>query len=331
MRMSPGPIAILTGITVCALVLMAGCTGEEKSQPSEIRIGYQPSTHQVAFMVAEEKGWWTEALAPYGVETISHYEFPTGAPEMQAMLAGELDAAYVGAAPVISALDKGLRAKIVASVNINGSNIVVSPDIDYRSPEDLKGKTIGTFPPGTIQDTLLRRWLKENGIDPDTDVTILSMGPGDAMSAMAAGKLDAAFLPQPGPTIIEHQGAGVVTVNSGDMSPNHACCVLVVSDDLIQNHPEIVRALIDVHMRATDYVCENIDEAAEIYSSWTGNDPDIIRDSMYRWDGRWVKDPEIIVPSVMEYVGTQYSLGYIGTRLTRDDIFDLNFYRQVTG
>jgi len=45
------------------------------------------------------KGWWEQDLAPYGVKNVTTTVFPTGAPEMQAMLAGDLDVAYVGACP----------------------------------------------------------------------------------------------------------------------------------------------------------------------------------------------------------------------------------------
>ena len=44
----------------------------------------------------------------------------------------------------------------------------------------------------TIQDTILRNWLKENGwVDPEKDVTIVGMGPGDAVTAITAGQVDA--------------------------------------------------------------------------------------------------------------------------------------------
>ena len=104
---------------------------------STLRIGYQPSTHQIAEMVASEKGWWAEDLAPFGITEIKEFEFPTGVPEMQAMVAGELDIAYVGTAPPISAISAGLPAKIVAAVNINGSNLVLSPDLVYNGPASL--------------------------------------------------------------------------------------------------------------------------------------------------------------------------------------------------
>ncbi len=98
-----------------------GTGSEETTAITELNIGYQPSTHQIAYMTAAEKGWWKSDLAPYGITKINEYQFPTGAPEMQAMLAGDLDVAYVGAAPVITALSQGLDAKIVAPVQINGS------------------------------------------------------------------------------------------------------------------------------------------------------------------------------------------------------------------
>jgi len=76
-----------------------------------LRIGYQPSTHQVAEMVAMEKGWWLEDLKPFGVTNVEEYEFPSGPPEMQSMLGGSLDVAYVGTAPPITAIAQGLDAR----------------------------------------------------------------------------------------------------------------------------------------------------------------------------------------------------------------------------
>ena len=93
-------------------------------------------------MTAAEKGWWKNDLAPYGVKDIEEHVFQTGPPEMQAMMAGDLDVAYVGAAPVLTALSQGLDAKIVAAVQINGSSLVLRPEYKYQNPQDLKGLEI---------------------------------------------------------------------------------------------------------------------------------------------------------------------------------------------
>ena len=326
-----------TGIAMVLLVLallLAGCTQtgtqDNKATVTELRIGYQPSTHQVAHMVAMEKGWWQQDLAPYGIKNITDYNFPTGAPEMQAMLAGSIDVAYVGAAPVLSALATGLDAKIIAGVNTQGSDLVVSNKVTYTAPASLRGLKIATFQAGTIQDTILRNWLKANNVDPDKDVEILGMGPGDAVTAITAGKVDAVFLPHPSPSVIQNAGAGKIVVHSGEMYPNHTCCVLVASGNLIRDNPKLVEQIIRTHIRASEYAQGNPDETAAIYANKTGSKLADVQASLREWDGSFVTDPNVIVAPVMEYARIQYDLGYIKKNLTQDDIFDLTLYKKAT-
>jgi NitT/TauT family transport system substrate-binding protein len=316
-------VKFLPLIIIIGFILLSGCTDKA---PSELRFGYQPSTHQIAYMTAKEKGWWANDLKPFGIEKITENEFPTGAPEMQSMLAGHLDVAYVGAAPVIAALAHGLDAKIVAGVQIQGSNLVLRPEIPYNGPEDLKGLKIATFPPGTIQDTLLKDWLKKNGIDPDKDVEILGMGPGDAITAISAGKVDGVFVPHPGPAIIESEGNGRSVMASGDMLPGHACCVLVVSGKLIREQPELVEQIVKTHINATEYNIAHVDEAAEIFAQKTGWDVEQVNKSLSEWDGTWISDPNLIIDSTVNYAQVQYDLGYIDKPLGKDEIFDVRFY-----
>jgi NitT/TauT family transport system substrate-binding protein len=323
----------VAAILIAGLALVCGCTtppsGEEPL--TELRIGYQPSTHQLAHMTAFEKGWWQEDLAPLGVQTVTDSEFPTGAPEMSAMVAGEIDIAYVGAAPFVAAVaNSDLDAKIIAGTQTQGSDLVLRPEIPYSSPEDLRGLTIATFPPGTIQDTLLRDWLKQNGLQPDVDVIIQGMGPGDAITAISAGQVDGVFLPHPSPTVIADAGNGRTVVQSGAMFPNHACCVLVASGDLIRNHPDVVDQIVRTHIKATEYNIEHPDEAAEIFSAKIGQDVNVIKQSLSEWDGTWISDPHIIEDSVVSYSQVQYELGYIEKPLTAEDLFDTSFYDRVS-
>jgi NitT/TauT family transport system substrate-binding protein len=325
-------------VLVLALMLIAaGCT-----QPSvtttpapttaaplkELRIGYQPSTHQMAAITAISKGWWQQDLAQFGVENVSDKVFPSGPPEMQAMQAGELDIAYVGAAPVLSSLATGLDAKIVAGVNTQGSDLVVRNDLVYTGPQSLKGTTIGTFPPGSIQDTVLRDWLQKNNLTPDKDVFIKGMTPGDAVTAILAGKVDAIFLPTPSPSTVVNQGKGRIAVHSGEMYPNHTCCVLVVSGRLIREHPEIVRQIIKTNDKAVAWNQQNLDEAAVIYATKTGANLTDVKSSLAEWDGSWASDPNVIVNPVLDYAKIQYDLGFIKKPLTKDEIFDLTFYQK---
>jgi NitT/TauT family transport system substrate-binding protein len=280
-------------------------------------------------MAADTKGWWLDDLAPYGITSTKDILFPTGAPEMQAMLAGEIDVAYVGSTPPLSAIDQGLEAKIVAGVQTQGSDLVLANDLPYESPQDLIGLKIATFPPGTLQDTVLKKWLLDNDIDPKEDVTILGMGGAPAITALASGNVDAVFLPHPNPTVIESEGYARVIVQSGEMWANHACCVVLVSQELIDEHPDIVEQIIRTHIKATRYIIDNPDEAAQIFSDDIGVPYEISSKSIQDWDGEWVSDPNIELATALEYAKVQYDLGYTDKLLTQDDLFDLSFYNKV--
>src|SRR5512136_744108 len=330
MPMKSMRITAIALIAIALLLLTAGCTqqaGTTTTTPAAtvapvktLVIGYQPSTHQMAEITAMEKGWWQQDLAPYGVQNVSDKVFPSGPPEMQAMLAGDLDVAYVGAAPVLSALATGLDAKIVAGVNTQGSDLVVRNDLAYTGPQSLRGTTIGTFPPGSIQDTVLRDWLTKNNLTPDKDVFIKGMTPGDAVTAILAGKVDGIFLPTPSPSTVVNQGKGKVAVHSGEMYPSHTCCVLVVSGKLIREHPEIVRQILKTNDKAVAWNQQNLDEAAVIYATKTGANLTDVKSSLAEWDGSWASDPNVIVNPVLDYAKIQYDLGFIKKPLTKDEI-----------
>ncbi|MDD3974119.1 MAG: ABC transporter substrate-binding protein [Methanothrix soehngenii] len=331
---------VLIATLAAVVVLTLGCISPpEKTESTNLtdksagittlRIGYQPSTHQIAEMVASEMGWWAEDLSPFGITEIKEFEFPTGVPEMQAMVAGELDIAYVGTAPPISAISAGLPAKIVAAVNIKGSDLVVRPDLAYSGPESLEGLSIGTFPPGSIQDTVMKKWLTDNGVEV-SEVDIKAMDPGPAMSALSAGRIDGIFLPHPSPSIVELNGKGKVVVASGEMWPDHACCSLVVTDKLIREQPELVEQIIKTHIKATEYINSHPKEAAEIYSRKTNANITEIEHSIENWDGEWVSDPNLQIPSTVEYAKVDYEMKYTQRELTEKDLFDTSFYERVS-
>ena len=154
------------------------------------------------------------------------------------------------------------------------------------------------------------------------------MTPGDAVTAILAGKVDGIFLPTPSPSTVVNQGKGKIVVHSGDMYPNHTCCVLVVSGKLIREHPEIVRQIIRTNDKAVAWNQQNLDEAAEIYSTKTGASLADVKASLKEWDGSWASDPNVIVEPVLDYAKIQYELGFIKKPLTKEEIFDLTFYQK---
>ena len=341
--------------TLLIVVVIAGIGGYAwylQSQPKvlTIRIGYQPSTHQVAEFIISAKGWLVEEAKKLGYDLkVEEYLYPSGPPEMEAFMAGRLDVVYVGAAPVVNevgqAKGKGAPlAKIVAAVNTQGSALVVRKDFNYAGPESLKGATIGTFPPGSIQDAVLKNWLTSNGLTfgapgEGKDVTIIAGGPSELVEALEAGTVDAIFVPSPAPEICELRGIGRSVVNSYEMMPGHACCVLAISDKFIKEHRELAKLIVKLHIKAQKFIKENLDETIEVAAQrlskdW-GYDLNFTRtvvEKAYKENPTALEfpwNPHEIVDSVLKYAEIQYKLKYIPIQLTSDDLFDLNLYDEA--
>lgn len=329
------PFVVL--LILWVFLALPGCQKqpEEKAEvPAKrtLRIGYQPSTHQVAHMVAMEKGWWLDELGRFGVEDVKEFQFPSGPPEMTAMMAGELDVAYVGATPPLSAMYEGLKAKIVAAAQTQGSALILQPGIPYEGPASLKGLKIGTFPPGSIQHTVLKKWLGDHAIDMEKELDVSLMGPGDILTAMKSKALDGAFLPHPGPAILELEQSGKVVLDSGQMWREHACCVLVLSDDLIRNHPDLAQQIVNIHIKTSDYVNGNTAETMEIFANKMKMDLATVKHSFDTWDGTLLADPYVVKRSVLDFSRTIYDLspGRYEAVLAEDDVFDFSFYDKAS-
>jgi NitT/TauT family transport system substrate-binding protein len=79
------------------------------------------------------------------------------------------------------------------------------------------------------------------------------------------------------------------------MWQDHACCCLLVSDELIREHPEMVKQIVRTHIRATEYLIRNQNESAEIFSGKIGYDLDKVKYSFETWDGEWISDPHTTI------------------------------------
>jgi NitT/TauT family transport system substrate-binding protein len=114
-----------------------------------------------------------------------------------AILGGSLFAAPV-ALPTVMLADLGGADLINVAHTVPGvqSKLLVKPEI--KRPEDLKGKKIATSSLGSLGDFLFRYILRKHGLDPNRDVTWLSIGtPPERLQALVSGVIDAADLSYP--------------------------------------------------------------------------------------------------------------------------------------
>ncbi|MBU1397908.1 MAG: ABC transporter substrate-binding protein [Proteobacteria bacterium] len=272
----------------------------------------QSDIHQLAFWVALEKGFFTKNGVLVEVAGV----FKAGPEIMTAFSAGELDMAYVGEAPATTAVaNKAAGVVVVAQVNTEGSALVITKDnTAIKSLVDLKGKLVAIPGHSTVQDFLLRKALKNAGIDP-ASVNIIVLKPPEMISALRTGQIDAFIAWEPHPSKAATLGVGQNLATSGGMWPGHPCCVLVTDKRFIAKHPEKVRAVVAAHVQATDYIHRNAEDAIAIGIKSTGMDEATVRKAMQNVHFTY----EINVEGEKEYVRFLSELGLI--RIENPDRF----------
>ena len=231
-----------------------GGTGNTDPAPVTVRLGFLENITHASALVALKEGFFTKNLGSAG--TLKPTAFSSGTEETVAILAGQLDAAYVGPNPAINAWQKsgGTAIKIVSGAATGGASVVVTKGI--TSAAQLKGKTLATPSLGNTQDVALRYWLKQNG------VTTTSTGGGDAyvkpttpnsaaVLEFKSGQIAGGSEPAPYDIEMVSDGGSVLFSEPG------VTTLLVVTQSFLQAHPAIVADLIKAQVQANDFIKSN--------------------------------------------------------------------------
>ena len=132
-----------------------------------LRLGFLANITHASALVGLKEGFFTKDLGKN--VTLKTSVFSSGTEETTALLAGQLDAAYVGPNPAINAWQKssGKAIKIISGAASGGAALVVKPSI--TSASQLKGQKLATPSLGNTQDVALRYWLKQHGLTTTPD------------------------------------------------------------------------------------------------------------------------------------------------------------------
>ena len=217
-----------------------------------VKIGYLPSDHDAALFVADAQGQFEKN----GIK-VELVQFNNGGDLMTAMASGDVSVGYVGIAPVLSSVEKGVPVKVISSAQTEGSGIVVTQDSGINSVADLKGKSIATPGEASIQYSLLAYYLKQGNLKIE-DLNVSAMKVPSMNDALKTKKIDGIITFQPYVSIAANDTNNKVLADSKEILPNHPCCVVVASDDFIKNHDNETKTILAIHENATKFINENV-------------------------------------------------------------------------
>jgi NitT/TauT family transport system substrate-binding protein len=247
-----------------ALLLAAGCSSSSSSSaansgsagsggdpPVTVRLGFLTNITHASALVGLKEDFFVKALGSAG--SLQPTAFSTGTEETTALLAGQLDAAYVGPNPAINAWQKsdGSAIKIISGAATGGASIVVKKGISSAS--QLKGKTLATPSLGNTQDVALRAWLKQNGLATTStgggDAFIKPTTPNSAaVLEFKSGQIAGGSEPAPYDIEMASDGGTVLFSETG------VTTLLVVAQSFLSAHPEIVADLVKAQVEANDFI-----------------------------------------------------------------------------
>jgi NitT/TauT family transport system substrate-binding protein len=155
-----------------------------------------------------------------------------------------MQAAFMVAPMAIALNAQGVGVKIVYLGHRYGSAMVVAADSKARSIADLRGGTIAIPSRFSDERLLAIRAMKRAGLAV-TDFKLLEMAPPDMPAALVAGAIHGFVVGEPFPSQAEISGVGRVLFQAKELWPDYMSCVLVVRQDVIDQRPQVVQALVD--------------------------------------------------------------------------------------
>lgn len=222
-----------------------------------LRLGYFPNITHAPALIGVKNNLFQQALGDTKLEAKT---FNAGPAAIEALFSGAVDATYIGPNPAINgwATSKGTALKIIAGSTSGGAGLVVREGIN--TPADLKGKKIATPQLGNTQDVALRAWLKQNGLNADQqgggDVSVLPQDNATAVQAFAQGAIDGAWVPEPNLSKMVLESKGKILVDEKTLWPGGQFVTthLIVKQEFLKDHPDIVKKLLQGHIAAEKYI-----------------------------------------------------------------------------
>ena len=168
----------------------------------------------------------------------------------------------------------------VLAINTLGVLYIVENGDSIQSVSDLAGKTIYASGKGSTPEYALNYILSENGIDPESDVTIeWKSEHSECVAALASDEDGIAMLPQPFVTTAQAQNENLRialdltkewdALQADAEEPSALITgVVVVRTAFAAEHPEAVSAFLDSYQESVDYVNANTAEAAALIEKY---------------------------------------------------------------
>ena len=305
----------------------------------EIRIGWVYAMANAPVLVADSNGYFKEQ--ELDAKLLS---FTSGPLLKQAMVAGEIDLAYIGSPPVYHWFSRGLESKILAKVNYGQAAVVSRKDSGVTALADLEGRKMAGVRRGSGMDVLLRGYVigEAAGLVPDKDTQIISMPSGNMGPSLESKVVDAAFMWEPFISQFLLRGNTQVIFDMNEAEPRYPWYIISAMPEAMEQRPDAIVKALRAHRKAVDFLNSSEDAGNDVIAAAfrlgevTGPDgtvyppAEVVRQARARLGWEWsLNDNDIaFIQRLMDW---SLELGYIKKKLTTGDLIDRSFAAKAAG
>ncbi|MGV8026174.1 MAG: ABC transporter substrate-binding protein [Anaerolineaceae bacterium] len=255
-------------ILIPMLLFMVACNSTAKTEGNLTAIplpaGYIPNVQFAPLYVAIEKGFYRDA----GLDVTVDYNLETD--NVALLGVGDLDFAIASGEQVLLGQGQDLPVVyVLAWYQDYPVGVVSLKDAGITEPADLTGKKIGI--PGLYGASYVgfRALLQANGMK-ESDLTLDSIG-YTTVEALVNGQDDAVVIYVSNePVQLETQGYKINTLRVSDYT-NLIGNGLITNQKVMEEKPELVRAMVSATLQGIRYTQEHPAEAFEICKKYVDN------------------------------------------------------------
>jgi sulfonate transport system substrate-binding protein len=266
--------AILVTVILTSMPTLGLGGGNNNAQSGEesklIRIGYFPNVNHAQAVIGLGRGDYHKALS--GIEVRTQI-FNAGPSVIEAMLAKQIDLAYIGPNPAINGyiVSDGKLLRVISGATSGGAVFVVRNDAGIQSTSDFAGKIFSSPQLGNTQDVALRKYLLENGFDTKENggtVEVLPAKTSDIVTLMLKKEIDGAWVPEPWGAKLVKEANARIFVDERTLWPNgeFVTAHIIARTDYLESNPETLKKFLKAHIEETEWINDNQEEAVKVFN-----------------------------------------------------------------
>ncbi|MGB3311067.1 MAG: ABC transporter substrate-binding protein [Nodosilinea sp.] len=256
--------------------------------------------------------------------------YTSGPPITNKMLADQIDIGLMGDFPAVINLIKFQQeaadansvfiGTLAYSPNGAGNAVVVPKDSDATSLADLKGGTV-SVPFGSAAHGMVLKALADAGLDPETDVDLISQAPEVGGSSLRTGQIDAHADFVPFGELFPFRGFAK-KIFDGAQTGVPTLHGITVRSDFAEEYPEIVVAYLKAVLEANQMFQADPEGISAQIEEWSGIEKEVV----YMFlgpSGLQPLDPtirEVQVSALKNSIATLTSLGKIEKPVNPEEV-----------